>query len=100
MIIKNWNNKQLQKYLVSLTAIKKDLSYLKEILTKKEYEELRECSIRNFKDKINNLDFEKEKSEQKLRKVKKVGNSWFVKLEPSDVRDWKLDNESIVKISK
>lgn len=28
--------------------------------------------------------------ETRKRRVKKVGNSWFVKLEPADIKDWKL----------
>lgn len=32
------------------------------------------------------------------RKIRKIGNSWFVKLEQTDMRDWELKEGDLVGI--
>lgn len=34
------------------------------------------------------------------RKVRKIGNSWYVKLEVADIKDWDLENGDLVEVNK
>lgn len=34
------------------------------------------------------------------RKIRKIGNSWYVKLEQADIRDWELKEEDLVAVKK
>lgn len=38
--------------------------------------------------------------DKRIRKVKKIGNSWFIKLEPADIKDWELKEGSDMIILK
>ena len=34
----------------------------------------------------------------RIRKIKKIGNSWFIKLNPSDVLDYNLSEGDLIEI--
>jgi len=34
------------------------------------------------------------------RKIRKIGNSYYVKLEQADIRDWELKEEDLVGVNK
>ena len=34
------------------------------------------------------------------RKIRKIGNSYYVKLEQADIRDWELKEEDLVGVKK
>ena len=34
------------------------------------------------------------------RKLRKIGNSYYVKLEQADIRDWELKEEDLVGVKK
>lgn len=34
------------------------------------------------------------------RKIRKIGNSYYVKLEQADIRDWELKEEDLVAVKK